>query len=393
MGKAQQTTHAMNAQQRYRFRQALLSWYQQHHRRLPWRARPGRLANPYHVMVSEAMLQQTQVATVTEYFDRFINKLPDIHALAKATEQQVLRLWQGLGYYRRARHLHAAAKQIVDEHGGRIPDEIKALRRLPGVGEYSAGAIASMAFGRSEPVVDGNVARVLARLCAIDRPVSEPSVRRQLWSTARGLLPPVQRARGRMGPGDFNQALMELGAVVCTPRAPRCEACPVRRYCLAAATGRAETLPARTVRRAPRSVDHHVVGMHRRGRFVFQQRDADGLWAGMWQLPTWESTPTDARSTTANGMTARRLRSWITRRLSVQVKPPVECARFTHQTTHRTIRVTVWRADVAGGRLRGVGNRWHGLDDLEALPLSRLQQRAVASLRQQTSKASSSGNA
>ena len=148
----------------------------------------------------------------------------------------------------------------------------------------------------------------------------------------------------------------------------------------------------RAVRRAPRAVDHHVVGMHRRGRFVFQQRGGDGLWAGMWQLPTWEPTPTDARSTTANGMATGRLRSWITRRLSVQVKPPVECARFTHQTTHRTIRVTVWRTDVASGRLGGAGNAWHGLDDLEALPLSRLQQRAIASLRQQTSKASSSGN-
>ncbi|MEZ6191711.1 MAG: A/G-specific adenine glycosylase [Phycisphaerales bacterium] len=201
-------------------RQRLLKWYDAHRRHLPWRADKSETPNPYHVLVSEAMLQQTQVATVIPYFNRFIEALPTVDDLAAADEQAVLRLWQGLGYYRRARNLHAAAKAIQQEHGGKVPDTIEALLKLPGVGRYTAGAIASIAYGRPAPILDGNVARVLARLFLIEQPVDAPKTRNTLWQLAEQLVPD-KRA------GDFNQAVMELGALVCTKVNPSCEACPL----------------------------------------------------------------------------------------------------------------------------------------------------------------------
>lgn len=353
-------------------RRALLSWYRRHCRDLPWRAKPGQTPNPYHVLVSEAMLQQTQVATVIDYFNRFVAELPTIQSLAEADEQQVLKLWQGLGYYRRARHLHAAARAIVDQYGGRIPDTVDALLKLPGVGRYTAGAIASIAFGRPAPIVDGNVARVLARWFAITDPVDAPSTRERVWSLAESLVP-------RTAPGDFNQALMELGATVCTPRSPRCLICPVQKHCAAHERGLVDELPRTLPRRAPKPVTHHVVAVRRGDVYLFEQRPHKGLWSNMWQMPTCESLDGDS------------LRQWTARRLGTAVSMPKKLGEFTHQTTHRTIQFVVWTARTTRSAASRNGDRtgptaaWRALDQLDDLPLPNPQRRAIAMVQMATS--------
>ncbi|MEE9212020.1 MAG: A/G-specific adenine glycosylase, partial [Phycisphaeraceae bacterium] len=286
-------------------RRSLGRWYRAHGRELPWRSKGAKRPDPYRVLVSEAMLQQTQVATVMDYYKRFIATWPTVGKLAAAGEQQVLRRWQGLGYYRRALHLHAAAKKIATDYGGRVPDTVEQLLALPGVGRYTAGAIASIAFDRPEPILDGNVARVLARWFAITDPLGAPPTRARLWSLAEMMVP-------RRGAGDFNQALMDLGATVCVPRNPQCDRCPVARHCAARRKGMVDELPVVRARRAPRQVTHHVVavrrGSHprsRKWRYLFEQRPSDGLWSRMWQMPTAEGLAGRADS--------KVMRAWVRR--------------------------------------------------------------------------------
>jgi A/G-specific adenine glycosylase len=214
------------------FARRLLAWYDGAQRRLPWRVddRSGRAPNPYHVLVSEAMLQQTQVATVIPYFNRFIERFPTLADLAAADEQDVLRLWQGLGYYTRARNLRAAARAVASEYGGELPRRRDDLLKLPGVGRYTAGAVASIAFDTRAPILDGNVARVLCRVDRIETDPRERATQDLLWRRAEQILP-------RKRVGAFNTALMELGATVCIPRSPQCLICPVRRHCEAHAAG------------------------------------------------------------------------------------------------------------------------------------------------------------
>ncbi len=348
-----------------RVRQRLLKWYDAHHRRLPWRAEPGVAPKPYRVLVSEAMLQQTQVATVVPYFGRFMDALPTVRDLAGADEQAVLRLWQGLGYYRRARSLHAAAKVIVCDHGGVIPDNVADLLKLPGVGRYSAGAIASIAYGTRAPILDGNVARVLARLTLIEQPIDAPDTRKTLWRLAEELVPASR-------PGDFNQALMELGALICTKANPTCDACPLSGQCQARVVDRVASVPVPAKRKAPTLVHHHVIVMERAGRFLFEQRPATGLWANMWQLPTAEDLPAKANTS--------ELSAWAADRSGLVLSDTQHVVAFTHQTTHRTIRFNVWHGLVTSGRLRRGAGRWRRLDQLNDLPLANPQRKAVAVL-------------
>jgi len=365
-----------------KLRRALLRWYDKHHRALPWRTARGSTPLPYHTLVSEAMLQQTQVATVIDYFQRFIREFPTLRSLAQADEQQVLRLWQGLGYYRRARNLHAAAKRIVDHHGGQVPDDVEQLMTLPGVGRYTAGAIASIAFGRQAAILDGNVTRVLARWYAIEKPIDDPAVVNKLWSLAQQLVPP-----GR--PGDFNQAMMELGATVCLPlpKSPRCDACPVTKQCRAYTQGNVDSLPVKVSRPTARRVTHHVVAIEHRGRYLFQQRPDKGLWSKMWQMPTAQA-PTRPMGTA-------RLRQWVEDQLNLKTLPPhlpsllpsllcppTRIGQFTHATTHRTIGFVLWHTRIQSPMkktLRDAG-QWRRLDRLDDLPLSNPQSRVVQML-------------
>ena len=281
----------------------MLRWYRRHHRQLPWRA----TRDPYHIWVSEIMLQQTRVETVLPYYARWLRAFPTVRALARAKNDRVLKLWEGLGYYSRARNLHRAAQTVVREHGGKLPQTAAGLLQLPGIGRYTAGAIASIAFGECVPLVDGNVARVFARVFAITTNVKAPRTMDKLWQLAEQLIPDRD-------PGDFNQALMELGALVCTPKNPRCDACPMRRICVARARGLVDRLPNRG---RPPTAERVVVSaavVRRNGSLLMQRRPERGLLAGMWELPTLD------RGRFRKGKPLLELRHTIThRRITLRV--------------------------------------------------------------------------
>ena len=267
---------------------ALLAWYDHHRRDLPWRSPPGRRPDPYRVWLSEIMLQQTTVATVAPYFDRFVARWPDIRALAAASLDEVLHLWQGLGYYARARNLHACARAVVERHGGRLPDVSAALRALPGIGDYTAAAIAAIAFDQPLAAVDGNVERVMARIAAERAPLAIAKPR--LRALAESLVPQTRA-------GDFAQALMDLGATICTPRRPRCVLCPWRENCAAMALGIADSLPA-PAEKPERPLRYGVAFWLSRGdgAVLLRRRPEQGLLGGMIELP---STPWRSEAWTA----------------------------------------------------------------------------------------------
>lgn len=349
-----------------KIRRSLLRWYRVHGRDLPWRAKNGKRPDPYRVLVSEAMLQQTRVATAINYFERFMATWPTAEALAAATEQQVLRMWQGLGYYRRATNLHAAVTRIVSEYEGQVPDNVNQLMCLPGVGRYTAGAIASIAFGKAQPILDGNVARVLARWFAISKPVNEVAGRHRLWELAAKMVP-------HRTAGEFNQAMMDLGATVCLPGKPRCDRCPLVRLCRAKQIGKTETLPIIIRRATPRRVTHHIVVIMYRGQYLFEQRPDDGLWPNLWQMPTIEQL-----STRSGGQSVRNCAQ---QHIGLPLGEPMRIDAFTHQTTHRTIRFVVWAATLAKSRRsRNVG-QWRRLNHVDDLPMSKPQQRVICLLR------------
>jgi A/G-specific adenine glycosylase len=263
----------------------LLAWYDRHRRRLPWRAPAGERPDPYRVWLSEIMLQQTTVATVAPYFDRFVARWPDVLALAAASLDEVLQLWQGLGYYARARNLHACARTLVARHGGVFPDNASALRSLPGIGDYTAAAIAAIAFDRREAAIDGNVERVLARLYGVDAPL--PTAKPRLATLAAALVPDLRA-------GDFAQALMDLGATICTPRRPRCVLCPWRACCTAAASGSAEELPLRPAK--PERPQRYGIAFwltRPDGAVLLRRRPEKGLLGGMIEIPStpWSAAP------------------------------------------------------------------------------------------------------
>ena len=261
---------------RQSLRRRLLRWYDRNRRDLPWRKNPR---NAYQQWLAEIMLQQTQVATVEPYFRRFIKQYPTVRRLADAPLDDVLRLWAGLGYYARARNLHKCARTVAREHGGRFPDTVEGLSALPGIGRYTAGAIASIAFDRRAPILDGNVKRVLSRLFQIETDIRQKDTVDHLWTLAEAILPQKRC-------GDFNQSLMELGATLCLPRNPNCADCPVSRICSAHAAGVVDELPRAGRRAAPKEVQVVVAAVQRNGKFLIRRRKADSLWGGMWELPS-----------------------------------------------------------------------------------------------------------
>jgi A/G-specific adenine glycosylase len=345
--------------QRRGFALRLLSWYGRNRRDLPWRPPLGGKArvDPYAVLVSEFMLQQTQVATVTPYFLCFMKALPAIGELAAAPEQQVLRLWQGLGYYSRARHLHAAARKIMADFNGHIPFSPKDLLSLPGVGRYTAGAVASIAFQQRAPILDGNVARVLCRLDNIPSDPREPKTRQLLWQRAEQILP-------KANVGQFNSALMELGATVCTPRKPRCPACPLRRFCLAAEAGLQEAIPPPRKSRPTPLLLRWTICISRANRWLIERRPDSGRWAGLWQFPTIEAA--DDKPTPAI----------ISRQIGLRIQGLREIGEIRHALTHRRYIFNVFSAGAANGQGNsGATRKWIRPDELEQYPLSRPQSR------------------
>ena len=260
----------------------LLEWYRDNARALPWRPRPGSgdRGDPYHVWVSEVMLQQTRVAAVLDYYARLMEALPTVADLARAEEDRLMKLWQGLGYYSRARNLQKAARVVTDQLGGAFPDTYEGLLALPGVGEYTAGAIAAIAFGLPEPAVDGNVLRVTARLTGDEGDILRPETRRRMRAALARVIP-------RRAPGDFDQAMMDLGALVCLPNgAPLCGLCPARAFCRARLEGRTDTLPVKAPKKARRVEERTVFLLFHQGRVALRRRPEKGLLAGLWEYPS-----------------------------------------------------------------------------------------------------------
>jgi len=349
----------------------LCRWFDEHRRELPWRSNP----EPYSVWISEAMLQQTRVETVLDYHRRFLEAFPDVRSLAAAEEAQVLALWSGLGYYRRARSLHAAARAIVGQHGGRIPAERASFLALPGVGPYTAGAVLSIAFQQSEALVDGNVARVFARIFGLRGQISSGPLQRKLWSIARRLVPPAHVPRAdealpQICPGHWNQALMELGALVCLPKSPRCGECPLLESCVAKREGTVSSLPEKAPKRAPLRVEIEALVVERGGEVLLFQRPAGGRMEGLWELPTRECPGPDGL---AHGL-------W-----PVSFGGPSPCRGdalgvLSHAITKHRIQCKVFRAGWSRSSLRAVpvAQRWVRRDQLAQLGITGLTSKCLS---------------
>jgi A/G-specific adenine glycosylase len=322
----------MQLDRRYKKAPALLlNWFGKNARDLPWR----RTTDPYAIWVAEIMLQQTQSETVKPYYHRFLTRFPTVRRLARARLDTVLKLWEGLGYYSRARNLHRAAKNIVREFDGRLPQTKWELIKLPGVGLYTAGAIASIAFGRDEPLVDGNVTRVLCRLFRIRRDPRSAAVRRRLWRLAEAFLP-LGKA------GSFNQALMELGAMVCLPRNPRCQDCPLGRICSAREHAEQEKLPRRASKK-PLPRHKVVVGiLYKNGRILIDKRRPNGLLGGLWEFPGGKVKKGESLEAA--------LRREVREELGVTVRVVRPVATVQHTYSHFAVTLHAYECTYAAGK-------------------------------------------
>lgn len=322
-----------------------MDWYATHGRRLPWRLEPS----PYHTWVSEIMLQQTQVATVIPYYQRFLARFPDIDTLAAADLGELLALWQGLGYYSRARNLHAAARAIVRLHDGQLPGDRAALLALPGIGDYTAGAILSIAYNLDYVAVDGNVKRILARVLDYDREIDSSANAAELTNCARALLPSGQASI-------FNQAMMDLGATICTPRQPLCDTCPVARYCLAWERGVQEQRPVRAPR-ATVPVREMVGAIVERddGSWLALRRNPHGLLGGLWEIPVYERHTGDTLRPDA------RLIADLAQTLHLEITTPGAAWLVTHAYTHFRVRLMLYRCIAQNVPVLVSNDTWNAL--------------------------------
>jgi A/G-specific adenine glycosylase len=347
-------------------RQKLLAWYGIHLRPLPWRA----TMDPYRIWVSEVMLQQTQVNTAIPFYQAFLQRFPDIGSLARADLQSVLKAWEGLGYYARARNLHRAAAIVADRHNGRVPDRWNELRELPGIGDYIAAAVLSMAYGRAYAVVDGNVKRVLARLRCIDQPVNRPSAHGVFQTHAAGLL-------DRRQPGRFNQALMELGALVCRPGQPLCRNCPIGHACCAFAGNRVEAFP-RKEKRKPIPEQHIAVGVvMKKGRMLITRRRPQGLLGGLWEFPGGKIRPgEDPREACIRE---------IKEETGLTVSIGRHLTHVKHAYTHFKIQAEIFLCHYAGGRVRlngPVDHRWIAPYAMDRFPFPKANLKFIPLLKE-----------
>ncbi|GAB6096137.1 A/G-specific adenine glycosylase [Desulfatiferula olefinivorans] len=346
------------------FSRCLLKWYQTEKRPMPWR----NSRDPYHIWLSEVMLQQTQVATVIPYYHRFLERFPDLTSLASAADEAVLKLWEGLGYYRRCHHFLAAVRTVCGEHGGRIPSDPDTFSRLPGVGDYTTAAVMSIAFGLPLPVVDGNVIRVITRHDRIDADSTKTATRKAIRNRMADLMDPES-------PGDFNQAIMELGAMVCTPKQPRCEACPVAMTCGARVSGTVMRYPVIPLKN---KIPEYRVGLGvlvRDGRFLIQKRKDEGHLAGMWEFPGGKAL---------DGETVEEaLQRKCLEELGVHVTVGRRIAQASHVYSHFRIRVSLFLIDEYTRDIRPLKNqplRWIEARDLADIPLPKVNHKLFSAL-------------
>jgi len=349
-----------------KFTRRLLAWYRKNGRRLPWR----KTSDPYKIWISEVMLQQTQVATATDYYHRFVRRFPDVHTLAAASLDDVMKAWENLGYYSRARNLHRAARIIVDRFGGVLPEETEDLLQLPGVGPYISGAVSSIAFGKRVPVVDGNVQRVFTRIFHITDTVTQTATQKRLWLAARDMLP-------RSGAGDFNQALMELGAMICLPSKPLCPECPVRDMCEANRLSIQEALP---VKPPGKSVPHHDVVaciIWKGDRFLITLRPPSGLLGGLWEFPGGKVNP---RETLVSA-----LQREIREELAIDIRNIRQLVSVRHAYTHFRITLHLFQSRYHGGKIILNGPdafRWITADELDQFAFPAANRKAIKMLKE-----------
>lgn len=343
----------------------MLSWYRVNGRDLPWR----KTSDPYAIWVSEVMLQQTQVATVLRYYERFLTSWPTVRSLARADEQELLHFWQGLGYYRRARQMRQAAQQVVAEHDGQFPNDLAALMRLPGLGPYTARAVASLAFGSSHGVLEANTIRLWTRVCAAEGDPKVSPLRQELMQLVDAIVPSRH-------PGNFNQGVMDIGARVCTPRSPNCDACPLRKECRARALGRPDRFPSFQPGKRWEDREHVSVVARAGSRVLISQCPADGWWAGLWEFPRSEKRPDEDWEAAARRAVAGMIRAdfslceWLTIRHTVQ--------RFRIQLKIFDARIpTIPRHDS-----EPKGRRWVAIRRLGDFPFSSPQRKVMEVLRQ-----------
>jgi A/G-specific adenine glycosylase len=349
------------------FSAALLAWYAQNARELPWRG----VVDPYAVWVSEIMLQQTRVETVIPYYQRWMERFPDFATLAQASLGEVLALWEGLGYYSRARNMQRSAQVIMEKWDGKLPQQIDALRSLPGAGAYTAGAIASIAFGQDEAALDGNIRRVLARYFNTEQPADSPAGERRLWELAQANLPP-----GRAG--DYNQAMMDLGASICTGRAPRCSACPIAPGCQARQLGLQDQRP---VKRARSTIPHHTVTaavIQRSDELVLiAQRPVGGLLGGLWEFPGGKLQPGEDL--------ASCLQREICEELGVEIQVGSDLGIYRHAYTHFRVTLHAFACLLCDGAqpepIQVQDLRWVKISDLTDYPMGKIDRQIARRLQ------------
>jgi A/G-specific adenine glycosylase len=347
------------------FQNHLIRWYTSSKRPLPWR----NTQEPYKIWVSEIMLQQTQVNTVIPYYERFLEVFPDMHSLASASLEEVLKAWEGLGYYARARNLHRAATIVVSEHDARLPDSFEALRRLPGIGDYIAAAVLSIAFEKPFAVVDGNVKRVIARMHTLDMPVNQPASHKSIRSICTKLL-------DETCPGVYNQALMELGALVCTPKRPACPSCPVQAFCTAFQTNLVALYPQMQKRRRVPEVRIAIGVVVKNGKVLITQRKAEGLLGGLWEFPGGKILDGE----TPEAACVRELKEEVN--LNVEINTFV--ARIRHAYTHFKIIADVFACRCLSGKVRlngPVDFRWITLSDIDRYPFPKANHKFIPELK------------
>ena len=330
----------------------LLAWYDAARRDLPWR----RTAEPYRIWLAEVMLQQTRVETVVPYYERFLKRFPTLRRLAAAPLDDVLAVWAGLGYYSRARSLHAAARQVVAEHGGQIPSDPKLLRALPGIGRYTAGAILSIAFGQRASIVDGNVVRILCRLCAIAANPKATPTQKRLWGLAEAMIPKDR-------PGDFNQAMMDFGATLCAPKAPACGVCPLADLCEAFRKGRQLDLPRLPKRKATPHFDVGIGLVWRRGKLLIAKRRPDAMLGGLWEFPGGKQRDGEPLEET--------VRREVREEVGLEVTVGLHFLSCRHAYSHFRITLHAYHCRSPRGRPRPLASDavcWAAVGDLGAYP-------------------------
>ena len=353
----------------------LTAWHAQQQRELPWRCGPAGARDAYAVWVSEVMAQQTRLSVVVDYFNRWMARFPTLQRLAEADQQEVLKLWEGLGYYSRARNLHRAAQIVVDELDGELPRTRQELLRLPGIGEYTAGAILSLAFGLPEPILDGNVKRVFSRLWDIDERIDARSTAKRLWTYARAVVEAGPQ------PGAVNEGLMELGALLCRPQNPLCPDCPLQSRCLAYARGVQKLRPVRSPRKALPHFDVAAAviwqGTPGASRLLIAQRPKDGLLGGLWAFPGGKREQEDEDLPAC-------LRRAIQQKLGIPIRVEERVTTVQHAFTHFRMTLHVFHARICAGKPRPIGVldwRWTTLEEIEQFPCPVPDRKVIGVLR------------